>query len=132
MTDPSRPTMEGAVPGKRVTWAELFFDLVFVFAITEVSSLLGVDHSWAGALRALIVFVPIDWVWVGTTVQSNVHDMTTPVRRSALFGVALAGLFMALAVPEAFGDRALLLAGAYWAGRLIIGVGWSSARQRRG
>jgi low temperature requirement protein LtrA len=123
MSDPSPSTMEGTEPGKRVTWAELFFDLVFVFAITEVSSLLRVDHSWRGALRALIVFVPIYWVWVGTTVQSNVHDMTTPVRRLAVFGVALAGLFMALAVPEAFGDRALLLACAYWAGRLIIGLG---------
>jgi low temperature requirement protein LtrA len=44
---------------KRVSWAELFFDLVFVFAITEVSALLTSDHSLAGAGRALVVFVPI-------------------------------------------------------------------------
>ena len=57
---------------KRVSWAELFFDLVFVFAVTEVSTLLAADHSSAGALRALVVFVPIYWAWVGVAVQTNV------------------------------------------------------------
>jgi low temperature requirement protein LtrA len=106
---------------KRVSWAELFFDLVFVFAVTEVSTLLEADHSWAGALRALVVFVPIYWAWVGVAIQTNVRDMSTPGLRIGMFAVALAGLFMALAVPDAYGDRALLFALAYWAARLVLG-----------
>ena len=106
---------------KRVSWAELFFDLVFVFAVTEVSTLLEADHSWAGALRALVVFVPIYWAWVGVAIQTNVRDMSTPALRIGMFAVALAGLFMALAVPDAYGDRALLFAFSYWAARLVLG-----------
>ena len=106
---------------KRVSWAELFFDLVFVFAVTEVSTLLEADHSWAGALRALVVFVPIYWAWVGVAIQTNVRDMSTPALRIGMFAVALAGLFMALAVPDAYGDRALLFALSYWAARLVLG-----------
>jgi low temperature requirement protein LtrA len=56
------------------------------------------------------VFAPIYWAWVGTTIQSNVRDMTGPAARLAVFAVALAGLFMALAVPHAYGDTALLYA----------------------
>jgi low temperature requirement protein LtrA len=78
---------------KRVSWAELFFDLVFVFAVTEVSTLLEADHSWGGALRALVVFVPIYWAWVGVAIQTNVRDMSTPALRIGMFAVALAGLF---------------------------------------
>lgn len=107
---------------KRVSWAELFFDLVFVFAVTEVSSLLEQDRSWSGALRALIVFVPIYWAWVGVTIQANVRDISGPLQRMTVFAVALCGLFMALAVPEAYGGRAMLLACAYLAARWLLGV----------
>jgi low temperature requirement protein LtrA len=107
---------------KRVSWAELFFDLVFVFAVTEVSALLTSDHSWAGTGRALVVFVPIYWAWVGTSIQANVHDMTRPLGHLAIFTVALSGLVMALCVTQAYGDRGLLFACAYWAARLSLGV----------
>lgn len=105
---------------KRVSWAELFFDLVFVYALTEVSALLGADHSWAGLLRALIVFVPVYWAWVGVAILSNQRDTARSGLRLVLFGVALAALFMALAVPEAYADRGVLYASAYWAGRLLM------------
>ncbi|HEY3005218.1 MAG TPA: low temperature requirement protein A [Kribbellaceae bacterium] len=107
---------------KRVSWAELFFDLVFVLAITQVSGLLSSDHSWGGLLRALVVFVPVYWLWVGTSLMANLHDVDRPSHRLGLFGVALAGLFMALSVPQAYGDRGLVLAFAYLAGRLIFGL----------
>lgn len=105
---------------KRVSWAELFFDLVFVYAVTEMSALLGHDHSWAGLLRALIVFVPIYWAWVGAAVLTNQRDVAKPGLRLILFAIALAALFMALAVAEAYTDRGLLYACAYWAGRLLL------------
>ena len=113
----SAPTTE-----KRVSWAELFFDLVFVFAITEVSALLTSDHSVAGVGRALVVFVPIYWAWVGTSVQANVHDLTSPGGHLAIFTVALSGLVMALSVTSAYGDRGLVFACAYWAARLSLGI----------
>ena len=106
---------------KRVSWSELFFDLVFVFAVTEVSTLLEHDHSRAGALRALIVFVAVCWVWVGTTILSDVSDMSGPGLRLVSFGVALCGMFVALAVPQAYEDRGMLLAFSYLAARLLLG-----------
>jgi low temperature requirement protein LtrA len=115
---------------KRVSWAELYFDLVFVFAVTEVSTLLSDDHSWAGLLRALIVFVPVYWLWVGTAVQTNQGDISRPQLRLRVFAIALCGVFLALALPDAYGDLALLFALAYWAGRLLLLAGMP--RPRRG
>lgn len=110
-----------AEPEKRVSWAELF-DLVFVFAVTEVSTLLERDRSWGGLLRALIVFVPIYWMWVGTAIQTNLRDIAQPRLRLKVFAVALAAVFMAVAAPDAYGSLGLLFAAAYWAGRVVLGV----------
>ncbi len=111
---------EPATGEKRVTWAELFFDLVFVFAVTEVSGLLHHDHGWAGVLRALVVFVPIWWAWVGTSVHANTHDVDNPVDRVGIFAVGLFSLFMALAVRDVYGERGLLYGVSYFAIRLLL------------
>lgn len=113
----ANPTSE-----KRVSWAELFFDLVFVVAITTMSTRLGRDHSWAGLLRSLIVFVPIYWLWVGTSIQANLTDTTKPALRLRILAVALAGVFMALALPGVYGHDAMVFAAAYWAGRVVLGA----------
>jgi low temperature requirement protein LtrA len=105
---------------KRVTWGELFFDLVFVFAVTEVSALLHHDHSWAGVGRALVVFVPIWWAWVGTTIHANTHDVDNAVDRLGIFAAGLCGLFMALAVPQAYAERGLLFGASYLALRIVL------------
>ncbi|MBT2455803.1 low temperature requirement protein A [Streptomyces sp. ISL-87] len=107
---------------KKVAWSELFFDLVLVFAITEVSALLHHDHSWGGVGRALIAFVPIYWVWVGTTVHANTHDADRPLTRLGIFAIGLGGLLMALAAPDAFGDRGLLFACGYLGARLVLAL----------
>ncbi|AZM89043.1 low temperature requirement protein A [Streptomyces sp. W1SF4] len=117
-------------PEKKVAWSELFFDLVLVFAVTQVSALLHHDHGWAGTGRALIVFVPVYWVWVGNTVHANTHDADRPLNRIALFAAGLCGLLMALALPEAFGDRGILLAGAYFCARLVLAA-LAHGRSRR-
>ena len=114
--------MEPGEPDKRVSWAELFFDLVFVFAITQVSLLLKGEHNAAGRLRALIVFVLVYWTWVGTAVQTNLRDPAQPSLRVTLFAIALASIFMAIAVPHAYRDEGLLFAAAYWAGRVMVGT----------
>lgn len=107
-------------PEKRVTWGELFFDLVYAFAVTQVSTLLRADHGWAGAGRALVVFVPAYWAWVGTSVHSNRQDVDKPVDRIGIFGVGLSALFMGLAIPYAYGDRGVLFGASYWAARLLL------------
>jgi low temperature requirement protein LtrA len=118
----SEPPTTNQPAEKRVSWAELFFDLVFVFAVTEVSAHLTHDHSWPGLLRALVLFVPIYWLWVGTSIQTNRLDISRPAPQLRIFAVALAGIFMALAVPDAYGASGLLYACAYWAGRVVLGV----------
>ncbi|MEV6972378.1 low temperature requirement protein A [Kitasatospora sp. NPDC093806] len=105
---------------KRVTWAELYFDLVFVFAITQVSGLLHHRHDWTGVVQALVVFVPVYWCWVGTTVQANIRNVDTPRDRLGILAVGLTGLVMALALPGAYEGRGVLLGAAYWAARVVL------------
>lgn len=111
-----------AEPEKRVTWAELFFDLVYAFAVTQVSALLRADHTWAGAGRALIVFVPAYWAWIGTSMHTNRQDVENPLDRIGIFAVGLSALFMGLALPYAYGDRGVLFGASYWAARIVLQV----------
>ncbi|MEP6952695.1 MAG: low temperature requirement protein A [Solirubrobacteraceae bacterium] len=95
------------------TAVELFFDLVYVFAVTQLSHLLIDDLSWAGAARTAFLLLIIWWAWIYTTWMVNWFDPgSTPVRL-VLIGAALASLLMAAAVPEAFGRHGLLFAGTY-------------------
>jgi low temperature requirement protein LtrA len=114
------PDTAGEVAEKRVTWAELFFDLVFVFAVTQVSALLHADHTWSGMGRALVVFVPMYWGWVGTSINANLRDVDNPLDRVAIFAIGLCCLFLALATPDAYGGRGLLFGASYCAIRLIL------------
>jgi low temperature requirement protein LtrA len=98
---------------QRTTMLELFYDLVFVFAITQVSHLL-LDHlSWEGAGQSLIVLMVVWWAWNYTTWVTNELDPESTVVRLLLIALMLASLLIAVAIPEAFGDRALLFAGSY-------------------
>ncbi|HZE40230.1 MAG TPA: low temperature requirement protein A, partial [Stackebrandtia sp.] len=107
---------------KRVTFGELFFDLVFVFAVTQVSGLLHHDYGWAGLGRALLVFVPIYWAWVGTSVYANLRDADRPVDRVGMFGVGLCGLVMAMAVPDVFGALGVWFGAAYFVARVLLAL----------
>jgi low temperature requirement protein LtrA len=98
---------------QRATALELFYDLVFVFAVTQVSHLL-LDHlSWTGAGQAAIALLVVWWAWNYTTWVTNELDPDAIAVRAVLMGVMLASLLMAVAIPGAFGDRALLFAGSY-------------------
>lgn len=107
-------------PEKRVSYAEAFFDLVWVLCITQVSGLLHVDHSWAGVGRALVVLIPVYWCWVGSTVLANTREIDRPLSRIGLFAIALCGLFLALALPQAYGSRGLLFGAAYLGARWLL------------
>ena len=98
---------------ERVTPLELFFDLVFVLAITQCTALMSADPTWGGLAKGLAVLAVLWWSWTGYAWLTSVVDPEEGAVRIALFG-AMAGLLVAaLCVPEAFDDSALLFACAY-------------------
>lgn len=99
--------------GQRATTLELFYDLVFVFAITQVSHLLLNDLTWAGVGESLLVLLVVWWSWNYTTWVTNELDPGAISVRLLMIALMLASLLMAVAIPEAFGERALLFAGSY-------------------
>ncbi len=92
---------------------ELFYDLVFVLAVTQVSHLLLDDLSWRGAARSLLVLLVVWWAWNYTTWVTNMLDPDSVVVRLLVLAIMFASLVMAVAIPAAFGSRALLFVGAY-------------------
>src|SRR5918997_1575772 len=110
---------------QRATPLELFFDLVYVFAITQLSHLL-LDHlTIGGALETLFLLLAVWWAWVATTWVANWFDPDRLPVRLMLVGVMLASLVMSVAIPDAFGERGLMFALAYVAiqvGRTVFVV----------
>ncbi len=98
---------------QRATTLELFYDLVFVFAITQVSHILLADLTWRGAARTILVLAVVWWAWNYTTWVTNELDPDSVIVRLLLLGLMFASLLMAVAIPEAFGDRSLLFAASY-------------------
>src|SRR5437762_3311661 len=98
---------------QRTTTVELFYDLVFVFAVTQVSHLLLDNLTWEGAGRAALVLLVVWWSWNYTTWVTNELDPESTVVRLLLIALMLASLLMAIAIPDAFGERAALFAGSY-------------------
>lgn len=94
----------------RVTFTELFFDLVFVFAVTQVSHILVEHESPLGILYTIMLGAAVWWVWVDTAWVTNWLNPETGVVRAMLIGLMLLGLLMSSAIPEAFDDKALLFA----------------------
>ncbi|TMK80287.1 MAG: low temperature requirement protein A [Actinobacteria bacterium] len=104
---------------ERVTPLELFFDLVFVFAITQVTSMLSVDPTWAGLGRALLVLGALWWAWTGYAWLTNNVNPDEGAVRLAILGAMGALLVVALAVPNSFGDDGVLFGVAYFSVRLL-------------
>jgi low temperature requirement protein LtrA len=113
---------------QRATFFELFFDLVYVFAVTQLSHyLLATELSWLGAAETAFMLTAVYWAWNYTTWMANWFDPdTVPVRLILIF-VMLSSLLMAVAIPEGFGNMAILFASSYVAlqvGRnaFVVGV----------
>jgi hypothetical protein len=97
----------------RVTYAELFFDLVFVFAVTQISHTLLGRFTALGAVQTTLLFLAVWWVWVYTSWITNwLNPETTPVR-VMLFVLMLGGLVLSTSIPQAFESRGLWFAIAY-------------------
>ena len=98
---------------QRATSLELFYDLVFVFAITQVSHHL-LDHlTWEGAGQSALLLLVVWWSWNYTTWVTNELDPESPVVRILMIALMLGSLLMAVAIPDAFGDDALLFVLSY-------------------
>jgi low temperature requirement protein LtrA len=98
---------------ERVTPLELFFDLVFVLAITQCTALMAKNPSWEGVARGLLVLGVLWWCWVGYAWLTSVVDPEEGAVRIAIFAAMAALLVAALAVPHAFNDEGLVFAIAY-------------------
>jgi low temperature requirement protein LtrA len=113
MTRPGLRRVEGAE--QRATPLELFYDLVFVFAITQVSHHLLEHLTWEGAGQSALLLLVVWWSWNYTTWVTNELDPESPVVRLLMIALMLASLLMAVALPDAFGAEAGLFVGSYLA-----------------
>jgi low temperature requirement protein LtrA len=102
----------------RVTPLELFFDLVFVLAITQSTALMAATPTWAGLAKGLLVLGVLWWSWVGYAWLTSVVDPEEGVVRLAMFAAMAALLVASLCVVRAFDDLALLFACCYAAVRV--------------
>jgi low temperature requirement protein LtrA len=120
----------------RVTYVELFFDLVFVFAITQISHTLLAHFTPLGVLQVTMLMLAVWWVWVFTSWTTNWLDPEQSPVRIMLFGLMIGGLLLSTSIPKAFEHRGLIFAAAYSAmqvGRTLFflwSVPSSSAGQR--
>ena len=103
--------------GELVSPLELFFDLVFVLAVTQCSTLMAHDPTWRGIAHGLVVLGLLWWSWVGYAWLTSVVDPDEISVRLILFAAMAALLVCSLAIPEAFTDLGLKLAIAYGAVR---------------
>ena len=97
----------------RVTYAELFFDLVFVFAVTQISHTLLGRFTPLGGLQVTLLFLAVWWVWVYTSWITNWRDPERTPVRVLLFLLMLGGLVLSTSIPQAFEARGLWFAVAY-------------------
>ena len=102
-----------AARGEQVTPLELFFDLVFVLAITQCTALMADEPTWTGVLKGLAVLGVLWWSWVGYAWLTSVVDPEEGAVRLVIFAAMAAMLVAALCVPDAFGDLGLTFAVAY-------------------
>jgi low temperature requirement protein LtrA len=99
--------------GEVVKPLELFFDLVFVLGFTQCTALMANQPTWEGIGRGMLVLAVLWWAWVGYAWLTSVIEPEEGAVRIVIFAAMAALIVVALCLPEAFGDRALLFAIAY-------------------
>jgi len=121
MTEPDEHRHERVVGASHsVTPLELFFDLVFVFALTQVTTLLANDLTWLGMLRGFAVLAVVWWAWVGYSWLTNSIRIDDDIASRLVIMLAMTAMLVAgLAVPAAFGEYAVLFGIAYFVVRIL-------------
>lgn len=125
---------KGSETEHKVAFVELFFDLVFVFAVTQTAHLLIKNFSPLGAFEALIILLAVWWVWIFTSWVTNWMDPQKVEVRLMLFVLMLAGMIMSVAIPHAFDQTALLFVSAYVFMQISrnLFMCWALARHHQG
>ena len=119
VSQPRTPRLHAARrEGERVTPLELFFDLVFVLALTQCTALMADHPTWEGLAQGLLVLGVLWWAWVGYAWLTSVIDPEEGAVRLVIFAAMAALLLVALCVPEAFDSLGLVFALAYGAFRV--------------
>ena len=97
----------------RVTPLELFFDLVFVLALTQCTALMAEEPTWTGVGKGLLVLGMLWWSWVGYAWLTSVVEPEEGAVRIVIFAAMAAFLVASLCIPAAFDESGLLFASAY-------------------
>ena len=105
--------------GQGASFVELFFDLVFVFGLTQLVAFLHHDLTWVGAGKATLIFWMVWWAWTQFTWALNSADATHPFVELATLGATAIAFFMAVAIPEAFGSGSRWFAVTYVLVRVV-------------
>ncbi|MGA4786881.1 low temperature requirement protein A [Nocardia sp. AB354] len=119
MTGVRRTRIQAVTEDASVTQLELFFDLVLVFAFTQVTDLAAHDVTALNMLRAVLVLAVMWWVWIAYAWLGNVVKADEGVARVAMFAAMGAGLIVAEVIPEAFHDMP-----GGWYGPLVFAIGY--------
>lgn len=98
---------------QKATFPELFFDLVFVFALIQLSYTLTEDFGATALYEAAILILALWWLWVHTTWLTNLLNTDKGPVRMLLFGLMFAGVLLAIALPKAFESQGLIFASIY-------------------
>ncbi len=123
------PALRTEETGRSSSWLELFFDLVFVIAITQIGLALAGDVSLCGFARFALLLAPVWWSWVGYTNYADRFDSDDLPFRLLMLG-GMAGIaVVAVAIPDAFGHRSAVFAGAYAVVRTLLILLYARARR---
>ncbi|MFC0032915.1 low temperature requirement protein A [Micromonospora chaiyaphumensis] len=117
-----RPPVRDPEAPRRVTLLELFFDLVYVVALSLISRGLITEVDWQRALQSLIMLMAMWWTWAITTLVTDLYDPQRSEIKLLIIAVMFGALLMTTAIPEAFGARGLVFAGTYVAIHLGRGL----------
>lgn len=98
---------------EKAGFPELFFDLVFVFALIQMSHTFAEDFGMTSIVEAAILLLALWWVWIQTTLLTNLLDTRKAEVRLLLFALMFCGILLSIALPEAFHDKGLLFASVY-------------------
>ena len=118
------------MPERSTGAVELLWDLVFVFAVTQVTTLLGSNLSWTGFGRSMLVLALVWWAWSAFVWATNAQDPEAAVLRGVLLLASLLILLTGLALPHAFGTEATLFAVTYIGVRLLHLALYADASRR--
>ncbi|MBE2267436.1 MAG: low temperature requirement protein A [Anaerolinea sp.] len=114
------PRLQTATSHRKVGWLELFYDLVYVATVVQLGNKLSEDVSLDGFIAFVLLFVPIWWVWMGTTFYANRFDADDPPHRLLIFGQIFVVSALAISVYDGLGETAIGFALAYAAARFLL------------